>query len=82
MEINLIAETFKFLILGMSTVFLFLTLMVIVLEIQSKIIVRFFPSTPEEINVTNNQTPTHSHKDNLSVAAAIAASIHSYKQSK
>lgn len=78
MEINLIAETLKFLVLGMSTVFMFLVLMVIVLNLQSKIIMKFFPHKEE--------TPTQSRpipqKGNLAVIAAIAASLQSYKKSK
>ena len=75
MEINLIAETLKFLVLGMSTVFMFLILMVFVLNLQSKIIMKFFPHK-EGASTQKRQ------RDNLAVIAAIAASLQSYKKSK
>ncbi len=82
MEINLIAESVKFLILGMSTVFMFLVLMVFVLELQSKIIMKFFPPKKEEDSTACNSTSELSRNGNLAVVAAIAASLKSYKQSK
>jgi len=78
MEINLIAETLKFLVLGMSTVFMFLVLMVFVLNLQSKIIMKFFPQQ-EEASTQNRPIP---QRGNLAVIAAIAASLQSYKKSK
>jgi len=82
MEINLIVETLKFLILGMSTVFLFLILMVYVVEFQSKIIAKYFPQINEEDISKVNSTKKVSQNGNLVVVAAIAASLKSYKQSK
>ena len=82
MEINLIGETFKFLILGMSTVFLFLILMVYVLEFQAKIIAKYFPQREEENTSQSNSKQKVSQNGNLAVVAAIAASLKSYKQSK
>ena len=77
MEVNLIVESLKFLVLGMSTVFMFLVLMVVVLELQAKIILKYFP--PKEVSV-HNSTQELSQKDNFTVVAAIAASIQSYKK--
>jgi oxaloacetate decarboxylase gamma subunit len=79
MEVNLIVETLKFLVLGMSTVFMFLALMVVVLEIQAKLILKYFPPKQESVSV-GNSTPELSQKDNFSVVAAIAASIRSYNK--
>ena len=42
-EVNLIFEATKFAILGMGTVFIFLLIMVYVLNIQAKIVGKFFP---------------------------------------
>ena len=78
MEINLIAETLKFLVLGMSTVFMFLVLMVLVLTLQSKIITKFFPHK-EEVSIPKRPI---AQKGNLAVIAVIAASLQSYKKSK
>ncbi|ACZ11639.1 OadG family protein [Sulfurospirillum deleyianum] len=81
MEVNLIAESLKFLVLGMSTVFMFLVLMVFVLNLQAQIITKYFPASKENINV-GNSTLELSQKGNLAIVAAIAASLKSYKQSK
>lgn len=82
MEVNLIVETLKFLVLGMSTVFMFLALMVVVLELQAKIILKYFPPQKESVSV-GNSIPELSQKNNFAVVAAIAASIRSYnKKSK
>ena len=79
MEVNLIVEALKFLVLGMSTVFIFLVLMVLVLELQAKIITKYF-SHQKENNRIGNSTPELSKKDNFLVVAAIAASIRSHKK--
>jgi oxaloacetate decarboxylase (Na+ extruding) subunit gamma len=81
MEVNLIAESLKFLVLGMSTVFTFLVLLVFVLNLQSKIIMKYFPVKKESPRVSNS-TSELSQNGNLAVVAAIAASLKSYKQSK
>ncbi|MBP9491090.1 MAG: OadG family protein, partial [Aliarcobacter sp.] len=42
-EVNLIAESIKFMFLGMGVVFAFLTIMIFVLKAQGKILTKFFP---------------------------------------
>lgn len=79
MEVNLIVETLKFLVLGMSTVFMFLALMVVVLELQAKIILKYFPPRKESVGA-DNSTQELLQKNNFPVVAAIAASIRSYKK--
>jgi oxaloacetate decarboxylase gamma subunit len=80
MEVNLIAESLKFLVLGMSTVFMFLVLLVLVLNIQAKIIMKYFPHKEEQSDAKNHSQGL-SQNGNLAVVAAIAASLESYKQS-
>ncbi len=43
MEVNLVVESLKFMVLGVSVVFLFLTLLVGVLLLQGWVVRRFFP---------------------------------------
>ena len=75
MEINLIAEAFKFMVLGMSTVFSFLILLVLILNIQAKVLTKFFPQkAAEPVNAGGNVTRAKS-TDNLAVVAAIAATL-------
>ena len=80
MEINLIGETLKFLVLGMSTVFMFLVLMVLVVELQSKIITKYFPPKAEIPDTYPNLAVRK--KDNLAIVAAIAASLQLHKHTK
>ncbi|MBE2984694.1 OadG family protein [Campylobacter sp. RM9344] len=77
MQVNLVAEGFRFMILGMSSVFLFLMLMVLVLKIQAKIFERFAsmpdvlppPSKPNQTSINNNE-----------LVAVIGAAINQYKK--
>ena len=81
MEVNLITEGLKFMLLGMTTVFLFLLLLIFVLKLQAKIIGKYFPdkeSTPTKkptvpaVSTTNN--------DEAQVIAAITAAITDFKK--
>ena len=75
METNLIVEGFKFMGLGMGTVFAFLIIMIICMNIMSIIIHRFFPEPIPEIN------PSVAPKqDNKKVVAAITAAITHHRQ--
>ncbi len=68
---NLVFEGFKFMILGMGTVFSFLTLMIIAMNLQSYIIHKFFPeprATAPDSSVKNNK--------NAKIAAISAAISH------
>ena len=78
MEINLIGETLKFLVLGMSTVFMFLVLMVLVVELQSKIVMRFFPQSASKTVPSETRQRTNA----LPAIAAIVAAIHINKMIK
>ena len=54
---NLVIEGLKFMVLGMTTVFLFLMLMILVLNIISKIVKKYFPHkklTPIRARKQNN----------------------------
>ena len=83
MEINLVSEGFKFLVLGMSTVFMFLILMVVILHFQAKLINKFFPqktvSTPTRRKTISQTT---SSRDDKVLVAAITAAITTFKNSK
>lgn len=82
MEINLIGETLKFLVLGMSTVFMFLVLMVIVVEVQSKIIMRFFPNHPPENPPRETPLVSQKRAHSSPSIAAIVAALHTNKTMK
>ena len=67
-EVNLIVESLKFMFLGMTVVFTFLFLLVLVVNIQAKLIAKFFP---EETPTT--PTPSNQADESQKVAAIIAA---------
>ena len=83
METNLILEGFKFMGLGMGTVFAFLIVMIISMNIMSSVLHRFFPEpqveatpatdTKQDNNINNNT--------NIKVIAAISAAITHHRES-
>jgi oxaloacetate decarboxylase (Na+ extruding) subunit gamma len=75
METNLIIEGFKFMGLGMGTVFLFLAIMIVCMNIMSKVIHRYFPEPHK-----NPAAPTQTKKDNKKIVAAITAAIAHHRQ--
>ncbi|HFU74479.1 MAG TPA: pyruvate carboxylase [Helicobacteraceae bacterium] len=74
METNLIVEGFKFMALGMGTVFLFLLLMIVVMNVMSAFIHRFLPEPVEAA------TPPVTVDNKSKVIAAITAAISHYKK--
>jgi len=74
METNLILEGFKFMGLGMGTVFLFLIVLIIMMNLMSIIIHKFFPE-PE----VSPAAPA-AKQDNKKVIAAITAAIAHHRQ--
>ncbi len=69
MEIDLVGESLKFMVLGMMVVFIFLVILVQIMKLQAKIINKFFPDkTPEVASTSTNVTQEAHH-----VAAIISA---------
>ena len=75
MEINLIAESVKFMFLGMGVVFAFLTIMIFVLKAQGAILTKYFPA---ENKVVNNVPTRNANEktDNAKMAGIVAAVQH------
>ena len=69
MEIDLVGEGLKFMVLGMLVVFVFLVIMVQVMKLQAKIINKFFPEKAPEVVPTSKNVTEEGHH----VAAIIAA---------
>ena len=67
---NLVFEGFKFMVLGMGTVFAFLTLMIVAMNLQSYIVLKFFPEP-----VAKPDSSVNSNKS-AKVAAVSAAIMH------
>ena len=75
METNLILEGFKFMGLGMGTVFLFLIILIVCMNIMSAVTHKFFPEPHQ-----NPDAPVVTQKDNKNVIAAITAAIAHHRQ--
>ena len=75
METNLILEGFKFMGLGMGTVFLFLIIMIASMNAMSYVIHKFFPEPQSNVD-----TSVNNKKDNKKIVAAITAAISHHRQ--
>ncbi len=75
-ETNLIVEGFKFMGLGMGTVFLFLIVMIFSMNIMSKVLNKFFPEVQPNLDAGR---PT-AKQDNKKVTAAITAAIKHHRE--
>lgn len=72
MEINLVEEGLKFMLLGMGTVFVFLAIMIMAMNLQTMFVQKFLPDDPKEPEVVVSAIPDKKNK----VAAIIAAILH------
>jgi oxaloacetate decarboxylase gamma subunit len=75
---NMVAESVKYMILGMGIVFVFLYIMVLVLQFQAKLIAKYFPETPSQPSGGGTKTGIQKAK----VAAVIGAIVHHKKCGK
>ncbi|MRI83170.1 MAG: oxaloacetate decarboxylase [Nitratiruptor sp.] len=71
----MIIEAIKYMFLGMGIVFLFLYLMVVVLEWQHKLLLKYFPEHFEE------EKPKSDRRERLKKVAAITAALHHMRNS-
>lgn len=77
METNLILEGFKFMALGMATVFTFLGVLILMINLMSIFLHKFFP----EPNAGNTpKTQTNTQKNNKKIIAAITSAVTHHKQ--
>ena len=77
MDTNLVVEGFKFMGLGMGAVFLFLTIMIILMGVMSKIIHKYFPEVQPNASASAPKTQDNQKK----VVAAITAAIKFHRES-
>ena len=74
MEVNYVFEGLKIMMLGMGTVFSFLVVLIVLMNVMSKVVHRFFP----EPNDVNNTSPAMDN--NAKKVAAITAAIMHHRQ--
>ncbi len=70
MEVNYVMEALKFMVLGMGVVFLFLFILVKVVELQAKLIAKYFPENTPKISTIST---VDAEEEQRKVAAIIAA---------
>lgn len=75
METNLILEGFKFMGLGMGTVFVFLIILIGAMNLMSFIVHKFFPEPEPKV-----APPATPKQDNKKIVAAITAAIKHHRE--
>jgi len=78
METNLVIEGLKFMVLGMGTVFVFLGVMIVCMNIMSYIIHKFFPEP--QASATPSSSSSSVQQDNKKIVAAITAAIKHHRE--
>ncbi|RXJ60095.1 OadG family protein [Candidatus Marinarcus aquaticus] len=81
MEVNLVVEALKFMMLGMGVVFAFLIIMIYALKAQAVLINKFFP-VKEKQPPKKVQPQTHASDETAKKVAAIAAVIQHHNNLK
>ena len=76
MELNLVTEGLKFMVLGMGVVFAFLALLVGMMQAQAALIARYFPLKDPPKTV---YTPA---EDDAAHVAAIVAAVAAYRKTR
>ena len=71
---DLIIESVKFMMLGMTVVFTFLILLILVVNLQAKLIAKFFP---EKASAT---APSKANTDEAHHVAAIVAAVTEFRK--
>lgn len=79
MEASLVGESLKFMLLGMSVVFLFLFTLVQAIKLQAKVIGKYFPDKEAAPAAAKTAAPA---ADDSAKTAAIIAAITEFKQNK
>ena len=78
-EVNLVTESLKFMVLGMGVVFVFLYIMIKLLDLQAFIIQKYFPQK----NNTNQKDLKKPNQNNKAkTVAAITAAIEHHNKVK
>ena len=70
MEINLVAESLKFMVLGMIVVFVFLAILVQLMKLQARLIEKYFP---EKESILSTKSKKNTIDESVRTAAIIAA---------
>ncbi len=83
---NLTLEAFKFMILGMGIVFIFLSILILLLNIQTNLIKRFSLS-PKSVrkrtpSLKQSETANNQTREDEEIIAAITAAVQKFRKRK
>ncbi|SHO81483.1 Oxaloacetate decarboxylase gamma chain [hydrothermal vent metagenome] len=77
MEVSYLGESFKFMVLGMGVVFLFLLLLVWVMKVQAQLINKYFPEKSPVVS-----TPKPSQDEEQKRVAAIIGAVSEFRKNR
>ncbi len=80
MQQTIVEQGVELMLFGMSTVVLFLTLLVIMTAAMSRLVTRFFPEPEAEPAATTGRVPAGTSDSEL--VAVISAAIHRHRSGK
>ena len=78
-EVNYVVEALKFMVLGMGVVFIFLFILVKIVELQAKLIAKYFPEDTSQTPIALVGKVT---EDENSRVAAIIAAVTEFRNKK
>jgi oxaloacetate decarboxylase gamma subunit len=76
---ELIGPGLELSLVGMTIVFIFLTMLIFSVNMMSAIILRFFPEAPVEVEKTATDGTDDKDEVDSDVLAAICAAVHTHK---
>ncbi len=80
MDVDMTIEGLKYMLLGMTTVFLFLLLIIFILKIQTKILHKLFPPKSLPITAAKTNQKDSSLCEDEELIAVITAALTEYKK--
>ena len=73
-------ESIKIMFLGMGTVYLFLTIMIYMTKLMSKLILRYFPEAPKiHLHTSAPKVQVQKNNENAKIAAMLGALQHHHQ---
>jgi len=81
MEVHLVAESLKFMVLGMGIVFIFLYVLILLMQFQAWIINRYFSQNKKSHKESKTASSVDSD-DELAKVAVIVSAIAQYNKDK
>jgi len=80
MEVNVIGEALKFMVLGMGVVFIFLYIMILAVKVQAFIIGKYFPDKAPV--AVPSPTAAAGNADEKAHVAAVIAAVTEFRKNK